>query len=157
MRRAIRVMGLLLLAAGSSSARADGPALQGEWRTSLGVVTFKPRWERLVATFANPQTPAVKGAMKGKTATLTYREGEKRGDASVTLDDSGRSFQGWYQFGEGQRTFPCRPWNGWRPDPEARKGETGRFDGLWLTTQRAHGARAGRRQGQGAVRARTAP
>ncbi len=43
MRRAIRVLGLLLLAAGSSSARADGPALQGEWRTSLGVVTFKPR------------------------------------------------------------------------------------------------------------------
>ena len=26
-------------------------------------------------------------------------------------------------------------WQGWRPDPEARKGQTGRFDGLWLTTQ----------------------
>ena len=98
-------------------------------------MTFKPDGDALTATFANPQTPAVKGAMKGKTATLTYREGEKRGDASVTLDDSGRSFQGWYQYGEGQRTFPRRPWNGWRPDPEATRGETGRFDGLWLTTQ----------------------
>jgi predicted esterase len=135
MRRALRVLGLLLLAAGPSSARADEPTLQGEWRTSLGVVTFKPDGDTLTATFANPQTPPVKGAVKGKTATLTYREGAKRGDASVTLDDSGRSFKGWYQYGEGQRTFPRRPWNGWRPDPEATKGETGRFDGLWLTTQ----------------------
>jgi predicted esterase len=76
----------------------------------------------------------VKGDIKGKTATLTYREGARRGDASVTFGDSGRSFQGWYQYGEGQRTFPRRPWNGWRPDPEAPKGETGWFDGLWLTT-----------------------
>jgi predicted esterase len=135
MRRAIHVLGLLLLAAGPSSARADEPALPGEWRTSLGVVTFKSDGDALTATFADSQTPAVKGTMNGKAATLTYREGEKRGDASVTLDGSGRSFQGWYQYGEGQRTFPRTPWNGWRPDPDATKGETGRFDGLWLTTQ----------------------
>ena len=90
--------------------------------------------DTLTATFANPQTPAVKGTLKGKAATLAYREGDKRGDASVTLDESGRSFTGWYQYGEGQRNFPRRPWNGWRPDPEASKGQTGRFDGLWLTT-----------------------
>jgi predicted esterase len=134
MRRAIRVLGLILLGAVPSAARADGPGLQGEWKTSLGTVTFKPEGDNLTATFANPQTPAVKGALKGKTATLTYREGDKRGDASVTLDDSGRSFTGWYQYGEGQRNFPRRSWNGWRPDPEASRGETGRFDGLWLTT-----------------------
>jgi predicted esterase len=73
--------------------------------------------------------------MEGKTAKLTYREGTRRGDAMIKLDDSGRSFAGFYQYGEGQRTFPRTPWNGWRPDPEATKGETGRFDGLWLTTQ----------------------
>ena len=61
MPRALRVLGLILLAAGSSAARADEPMLQGEWRTSLGVVTFKPDGEALVATFANPQTPPVKG------------------------------------------------------------------------------------------------
>src|SRR5262249_29658844 len=120
---------------GPSSARADEPTLQGEWRTSLGVVTFKPEGDALVATFANPQTPPVKGAVKGETATLTYREGDKRGDASLTHDDPGRSVNGWYQYGEGPRAVPRRPWNGWRPDPEATKGETGRFDGLWLTTQ----------------------
>jgi predicted esterase len=134
MRRAIRVLGLILLVAGPSPARADEPTLQGEWRTSLGTVTFKKDGDMLTATFANPQTPPVKGELKGKTATLTYREAAKRGDASLTIGDSGRSFQGWYQYGEGQRTFPRRPWNGWRPDPEATKGETGRFDGLWLTT-----------------------
>jgi hypothetical protein len=134
MRRAIRFLRLILAAAGASAARADEPTLRGEWRTSLGVVTFKAEGDTLTATFANPQTPPVKGTTKGKTATLTYREGEKRGDASATLDDSGRSFRGWYQYGEGGRTFPRRPWNAWRPDPEATKGETARFDGLWLTT-----------------------
>jgi predicted esterase len=135
MRRAIRVLVLLLLGTGSWTARADEPTLQGEWRTSLGIVTFKPQGDTLVATFANSRTPPVKGSMKGKTATLTFREGDKRGDASVTLDDSGRSFKGWYQYGEGQRNFPRQFWNGWRPDPDATKGETGQFDGLWLTTQ----------------------
>jgi predicted esterase len=135
MRRAIRVLVMILLATGSSAARADEPTLQGEWRTSLGVVTFKPEGDALVATFANPRTPAVKGTLKGREATLTYREGAKHADAKLKLDDSGRSFSGTYQYGEGQRNFPPNPWNGWRPDPEAPKGQTGRFDGLWLTTQ----------------------
>jgi predicted esterase len=113
-----------------ASGRADDPTLQGEWRTSLGVVTFQPEGDALVATFANRGIPAVKGALKGKTATLTYQEGQKRGDATVTLDDSGRSFSGWFQFGGG----PRNPWNGWRPDPEATKGATAHLDGLWLTT-----------------------
>jgi hypothetical protein len=67
MRRALRVLGLLLLAAGPSAARADEPTLQGEWRTSLGIVTFRPEGDALVATFANPQTPPVKGVVKGKS------------------------------------------------------------------------------------------
>ena len=135
MRRAIPVLGLLLLATGMSDARADEPTFQGEWRTSLGLVTFKTEGDSLVATFANPRTPAVKGTLKGKEAALTFREGNRRADATVKLGDSGRSFEGTYQYGEGQRTFPRQFWNGWRPDPEAPKGPTGRFGGLWLTTQ----------------------
>ena len=133
MRGAIRVLGLLLPVA-AELAYADEPTFPGEWRTSLGVATFKMEGNTLVATFANPQMSPVKGAAKGKTATLEYREGPKRGDASLTLGDSGRSFSGWYQYGEGERNYPRSPWNGWRPDPEATRGETGRFGGLWLTT-----------------------
>jgi predicted esterase len=128
MRRVILIMGLVVLA--GVSARAEDSTLQGEWRTSLGTVTFKPEGDVLVATFAIPGIPPVKGAVKGKTATLTYQEGQKRGDAMVTLDDSGRSFSGWFQFGGG----PRNPWNGWRPDPEATKGATAHLEGLWLTT-----------------------
>ena len=134
MRGAIRVLGPSLLLAAVASAHADEPTFPGEWRTSLGVATFKMEGDTLVATFANPQISPVKGALKAKTATLEYREGPKRGDATLTLDDSGRSFSGWYQYGEGERSYPRTPWNGWRPDPEAARGETGRFDGLWLTT-----------------------
>ena len=134
MRGAIRVLGPSLLLAAVASAYADEPTFPGEWRTSLGIATFKMEGDTLVATFANPQISPVKGALKAKTATLEYREGPKRGDASLTLDDSGRSFSGWYRYGEGERNYPGTPWNGWRPDPEAARGETGRFDGLWLTT-----------------------
>src|SRR5262249_30769453 len=112
MRRVILASGLLVLI--SVPARADEPTLQGDWRTSLGVVTFTPEGNVVVATFANPGIPPVKGSVKGKTATLTYQEGPKRGEATLTIDESGRSFSGWFQIGGGSRN----PWNGWRPDPE---------------------------------------
>jgi predicted esterase len=128
MRRAILATAMLVLSCASS--RAEAPGLQGEWRTNLGVVTFKPEGDELVATFAIPQMPSVKGAVKGKTATLASQQGNTQGSASLTLDDSGRSFAGWFQFGGG----PRGPWNGWRPDPEAAKGAAARLDGLWLTT-----------------------
>jgi len=128
MRGAVRVLGLLMAAI--ASAHAGEPTLQGEWRTNLGVVTFKPEGGSVAATFANPQIPTVKGALKGKTAALKDGDGQKRSEASLTLDGPGRSFSGWFQFDNGQRA----PWNGWRPDPDATKAETGRFDGPWLTT-----------------------
>lgn len=142
MRRTTRTPSLVLLAAGaaalvlsSAPTRAGEKSLEGEWRTSLGVVTFKAEGDSLVATFENPRTPPVKGPLRDNTATLTSREGNRRGDATIKLDDSGRSFSGTYQYGEGQRTFPPTNWNGWRPDPEAPKAATGKFAGLWLTTQ----------------------
>ena len=52
MRRVILTSGLLVLAC--VSVRADEPTLQGEWRTSLGIVTFQRDGDTLVATFANP-------------------------------------------------------------------------------------------------------
>jgi predicted esterase len=128
MHRAIWISSLLLWT--GVAARAEDPTWEGEWRTSLGVVTFKSEAGTLTTTFAIPQIPPVKGTVKGKTATLSYQEGAKRGDATVTLDDSGRSFSGWFQFGGG----PRNPWNGWRADPEAAKGEPTRLDGLWLTS-----------------------
>ena len=128
MRGAIRVLGASLLLAAVASAHADEPTFPGEWRTSLGIATFKMEGDTLVATFANPQISPVKGAVKAKTATLEYREGPKRGDASLTLDDSGRSFSGWYRYGEGEHNYPGTSWNGWGPTPrrpeEKRAGST---------------------------------
>ena len=128
MRRVILTSGLLVLAC--VSARADEPRLQGEWRTSLGIVTFKSEGDALVATFAHPQIPPVKGSLTGKTATLKSEDKQRPGEAKLTLDDSGRSFEGTFQFGNNRPN----PWKGWRPDPEATKAETGRFAGPWLTT-----------------------
>src|SRR5439155_234574 len=84
----------------------------------------------LIATLAIPGIPPLKGAAKGKTADLSYHDGAMRGDATLKLDDSGRSFTGWLQIGQRPRI----PWNGWRPDPGATKAAMGRFDGPWLTT-----------------------
>jgi predicted esterase len=128
MRSIILTSGLLVVAC--VSARADEPTLQGEWRTSLGIVTFKPEGDALVATFAHPQVPPVKGSLTGKTATLKSEDKQRPGEAKLKLDDSGRSFEGTFQFGNNRPN----PWKGWRPDPEATKAETGRFAGLWLTT-----------------------
>ena len=113
----------------------DRNELEGEWRTSLGIVTFKPQGAAWVATFANPQLPALKGSLKGKEVALKYEQGAKHADSTIKLDDSGRSFSGPYRFGEGRRDYVNTRWQGWRPDPEARNAQTGRFDGLWLTTQ----------------------
>ena len=128
MRRIILTSGLLVLACAAT--HADEPTLQGEWKTSLGVVTFKPEGDAMVATFVHPQIPPVKGSVTGKTATLKSADPKRPGEAKLTLGESGRSFEGTFQFGNNRPN----PWNGWRPDPEATKAETGKFDGLWLTT-----------------------
>ncbi len=108
--------------------------LSGEWRTSLGLVTFTRQGDAWVANFANRKLPALKGLLKGMELTLKLDEGARHASSTIKLDDSGRSFSGPYKFGEGQRNIVDSKWEGWRPDPEARKGQPGQFNGLWLTT-----------------------
>ena len=55
------------------SAHADEPTLPGEWRTSLGIVTFKSEGDALVATFAHPQIPPVKGSRIGEDGDAQVR------------------------------------------------------------------------------------
>ena len=119
----------------ATTGRSRTDLLSGEWRTSLGLATFKRQGDTWVVNFANQQLPALEGLLRGKELTLKYDEGAERAASTVTLDDSGRSFSGPYTFGEGQRNFVNTRWDGWRPDPEARKSQPGQFDGLWLTTQ----------------------
>ena len=128
MRQFAGLFGCLLLTH-LAHAADDADALRGEWRTTLGVVKLDPQGEEVTATFVGPGLPPVKGQRKQKTLTFAYREGRIRGDATLTLDDGGRSFTGWFQYEGG----PRQPWNGWRPDPTATKGSPGRFAGLWLT------------------------
>ena len=108
MRGAFRVLSLLVLAC--ALARADDPQLPGEWRTSLGIVTFKPEGDGLVATFANPRIPTVKGTVKGKTATLAGQEAsgaEPSVDPERFIGPEGARPGGW--------AFPPQRWDA---DPE---------------------------------------
>ena len=98
-------------------------------------MTFTRQGDDWVANFANRQLPALKGLLKGQELMLKYDEGARHASSTIKLDDSGRSFSGPYKFCEGQRNFVDSKWEGWRPDPDARKGQPGQFSGLWLTTQ----------------------
>ena len=125
-------MGMLgwLVLLGAPALADDGGGLVGEWKTTLGVVTFAREGGGLSATFKGGRIPAAKGTWKDGAAGFSYREGDASGEASVKPDASGRSFSGWFRFGNGPQT----PWEGWRPDPEAGKGEPAAFGGLWLTS-----------------------
>ena len=99
----------------ATTGRSRTDLLSGEWRTSLGLATFKRQGDTWVVNFANQQLPALEGLLKGKELTLKYDEVRRRAASTVTLDDSGRSFSGPYTFGEGQRNFVNTKWEGWRP------------------------------------------
>ena len=131
MRRAIRVLGLILLACGTPPARADEPGFPGEWRTSLGVMTFETDGDALTATFTNPRTPAVKGSLKGKTATLSSG-GAKRGDGRGDARRLGPVVPGVVSVR--RRPAPRGRGTAGAPTPRRPRGQTGRFAGLWLTT-----------------------
>lgn len=108
---------------------ADERGLEGKWKTSLGLATITKEGDQVTVKFANAQIPTVKGAIEGKQASLKTEEGKTKGEASITLGDSGLSFSGWFRFANGFQ----RSWEGFRPDPRATEAKTGRFAGLWLT------------------------
>jgi predicted esterase len=121
----------LFLAFFAFPAAADdkGGPFQGEWRTTIGVVNLTQTGDEVTGTYGNAGQFPLKGTVKGKELTFEYQEGAAKGDGRFTLDGSGRAFTGGFQIrgGRGGR------WDGWRPDPEATKGDPASFGGLWLT------------------------
>jgi predicted esterase len=114
--------------AGSARAAEEG-AFNGEWRTSIGIVKLKQTGSAVTGTYGNAGQFTLKGTVEGKKLTFEYQEGQARGDATWTLDESGRSFRGEFRIRGGQAGV----WQGWRPDPEAPKGKASNLGGLWLT------------------------
>jgi predicted esterase len=72
---------------------------------------------------------ALRGKVKGSELSVGYDEGQIHVDATLQLEAAGNSFKGTFRASNGNRGI----WNGWRPDPEAAKGEPADFSGLWLT------------------------
>src|SRR5262249_17458014 len=99
---------------------ADGPAaFAGEWRTSQGTVTLKQTGDAVTGTYGNAGQFTIKGTVQGKKLTFEYQAGQARGEGHWTLDASGLAFHGGYRARNGQ----ADDWDGWRPDPEAPKGQ----------------------------------
>ena len=115
-----------------TTARADdapGP-FQGGWRSTIGIVTLVQKGDAVTGTYGNAGQFSLKGTVRGKVLTFAYQEGAATGNGQFTLDAAGHAFTGTFQIQGGR----SGPWNGWRPDPAASRGETGRFEGPWLTT-----------------------
>src|SRR5262245_21076277 len=115
---------------GAAAARGDDVPFDGEWRTSIGVVTLKQQGTNVTGTYGDSGQFKLEGTVQGKTLNFSYQEGQARGDARWTLDDTGRAFHGGFQIRGGQGGA----WDGWRPDPNAPKAKQGDFSGLWLTS-----------------------
>src|SRR5579864_4504906 len=131
MRRVVSALRVLLACFLPASARGEGGAFQGEWRTSIGIVKLNQEGDTVTGSYGDAGQFTLKGRVaEGKVLTFEYQEGNARGDARFTLDETGRAFSGGFQVRGGQGGA----WNGWRPDPEAPKAARGKFGGLWLTT-----------------------
>jgi predicted esterase len=132
MRRVIGVLGVIGLGLGwvAPSWAADGGAFDGQWRTSLGIVTLVQEGDAVTGTYGDAGQFRLKGTVKGKVLTFEYQEGQASGDARFTLDEAGNAFRGGFQVRGGN----AGRWDGWRPDPKAPEArERGEFGGLWLT------------------------
>src|SRR5437867_9295907 len=69
-------------------------AFDGEWRTSIGIVTLKQTGNTVNGTYGNTGQFTMKGTVAGRKLTFEYQENQAAGDGSLTLDESGHSFQG---------------------------------------------------------------
>jgi predicted esterase len=127
--RSMVAWGFLLLVLAGPARAAEEVAFDGEWRTSFGIVKLKQTGSAVTGTYGNAGQFTLKGTVESKKLTFEYQEGQAKGDAHWTLDDSGHSFRGQFRIRGGQ----AGNWLGWRPDPEAPKAKAGNLAGLWLT------------------------
>ena len=119
----------LLLAIAAPAQAAEEGVFNGEWRTSIGIVKLKQTGNAVTGTYGNAGQFTLKGTVDAKKLSFEYEEGQAKGDAHWTLDESGHSFRGEFRIRGGQAGV----WRGWRPDPEAPKGKPADLAGLWLT------------------------
>ncbi len=127
MRLLIAVLAPLLVAAAAWGAERQG-GFAGEWKTTMGPVTFEQSGDDVTGKIVFFKLP-LKGKSQGKTLTVGYDEGQIHVDAKLELDPSSNAFKGTFQASNGNRGI----WNGWRPDPGAVEAQPADFSGLWLT------------------------
>jgi phospholipase/carboxylesterase len=132
MRRAVAILvgcGFLIALGSVSAADEAAESFQGEWRTSIGVVHLVQKGETVTGAYGPRDAFQIKGKAKGKVLDFEFEEGQAKGDARFTLDQSGNAFAGGFQIRGGRQGA----WNGWRPDPRAVADRPASFAGLWLT------------------------
>jgi len=112
-----------------ATADEPGSSFQGEWRTTIGVLSLKQNAEAVTGSYGPGGRFPLKGTVKGNILTFEYEEGQAKGDARFTLDASGNAYTGTFQVRNGRSGI----WNGWRPDPRAPGASPVSFAGFWLT------------------------
>jgi predicted esterase len=117
-----------VLAGGSGPGAQQAGQFTGEWKTTMGPVTFEQKGNDATGSIVFFKLP-LKGKLNGKELKLGYDEGQIHVDATLSLEPSGNAFKGTFQASNGNRGV----WNGWRPDPSVALGSPGQFAGLWLT------------------------
>ena len=128
-RSQMAAWGLLLFVMAAPVGAQEDATFDGQWRTSIGIVQLKQMGNAVTGTYGNAGEFTLKGTVEGRKLSFEYQEGQARGDAHWTLDESGHAFRGGFKVRNGQAGV----WEGWRPDPDAPKGKLADLGGLWLT------------------------
>jgi hypothetical protein len=68
-------------------------AFSGEWKTTLGPVTFEQKGQEVTGQIIAFKLP-VRGKLEGKTLVAGYDEGQIHVDAKLELDAAGTAFKG---------------------------------------------------------------
>ena len=89
--RTIAAWGLLVIVIAEPAEAADRQgAFDGEWHTSIGIVTLKQTRDDVTGTYGNAGQFTLKGTVNGKKLTFEYQEGQASGDAHWTSGRIGR-------------------------------------------------------------------
>jgi predicted esterase len=110
------------------AAAADGQ-FQGEWRTTIGIVKLTQNGDSVTGKYGPNGRFPLTGKVKGNVLSFDYQEGQAKGKGEFTLDATGNAFTGKFQIRGGR----SGAWNGWRPDPQAKRDTAISLPGLWLT------------------------